>query len=87
MIPVLRKNIINDGISLSSLNTLEKNGAIIQEKLEITRLIDQEEGAEAFKALSSSQDVALKEIHQACKIELSYFMVLQDQEKLKSMFN
>ena len=65
MIPVLRKNIINDGISLSSLNTLEKNGAIIQEKLEITRLIDQEEGIEAFKALSSSQDVALKEIHQA----------------------
>lgn len=63
--PVLRKDLIDDDISLSSLNTLEKNGAIIQEKLEITRLNDQDEGIEEFKALSPSQDVALTEIHQA----------------------
>jgi len=63
--PVLRKTLIDDGISLSSLNTLEKNGAIVQEKLEITRLVDQDEGIEEFKALSPSQDVALNEIHQA----------------------
>ena len=37
MTPVLRKELINDGISLSSLNTLEKNGAVVQERLEITR--------------------------------------------------
>ena len=65
MTPVLRKDLIDDDISLSSLNTLEKNGAIVQEKLEITRLNDQDEGIEEFKALSPSQDVALTEIHQA----------------------
>ncbi|MDG1776383.1 MAG: primosomal protein N' [Crocinitomicaceae bacterium] len=65
MTPVLRKELINDGISLSSLNTLEKNGAVVQERLEITRLTDQEDGIEEFKALSTSQNLALEEIHQA----------------------
>lgn len=63
--PILLKKLIQNNISISSLNTLEKNGIIIQEKLAITRLNDNEEGVEEFKALSKSQNNALKEIHKA----------------------
>jgi len=60
---ILRRNIIQEGISQSSLNTLEKNGVIVQEKLEITRLNSSVEETFQFKALSESQHQALKEIH------------------------
>lgn len=63
--PVLRKQLIDDGISLSSLNTLEKNGAVVQEKLEITRLIENDEGFSEFKPLSDAQTKALHEIHES----------------------
>ena len=63
--PILREKLTQNNVSISSLNTLEKNGIIIQEKIAITRLNDYKEGVEEFKALSKSQNNALKEIHKA----------------------
>lgn len=61
--PVLRKTLLDNDISLSSLNTLEKNGIIIQEKIEISRFDkDFDDGAQ-FKELSKGQVKALEEIH------------------------
>lgn len=60
--PVLRKELINQGISQSSLNTLEKNGVITQEKMEISRFDDQGDGQSSFKELSQHQLTALEEI-------------------------
>ena len=62
---ILRKDLIESGVSQSSLNTLEKNGVIAQEKLEITRLTNDSEELYEFKKLSDSQLQALKEIHLA----------------------
>ena len=63
--PILREKLTQNNISISSLNTLEKNGIIVQEKRAITRLNNHEEGVEEFKALSKSQNKALKEIHKS----------------------
>jgi len=60
---ILRKVILNDDVSLSSLNTLEKNGIIIQEKLEISRFDTNEYAGSEFKELSDSQKNALEEVH------------------------
>ena len=65
MEPVLRKELITEGVSLSSINTLEKNGVIVQEKLEITRLGVSESELSSFKELTSSQNDSLQEIHTA----------------------
>lgn len=62
--PVLRKEMIEQGISQSSLNTLEKNGILVQEKLEISRFDDDDSATDEFKELSDSQKNALSEIHQ-----------------------
>lgn len=62
--PVLRKEMIEQGISQSSLNTLEKNGILVQEKLEISRFDDDDSATDEFKELSDSQKKALSEIHQ-----------------------
>jgi primosomal protein N' (replication factor Y) len=62
--PVLRKEMIEQGISQSSLNTLEKNGILVQEKLEISRFEDDDSATDEFKELSASQKNALSEIHQ-----------------------
>lgn len=59
---VLRKTLIEEGISQSSLNTLEKNGVIFQEKLEVSRLDDNPYDGHAFKELSDAQKVALEEV-------------------------
>lgn len=61
--PILRKDIIETGISQSALNTLEKNGIILQTKMEITRLSSLSEEDKQFKPLSESQEKALNEIH------------------------
>ncbi|MDX2360929.1 MAG: primosomal protein N' [Crocinitomicaceae bacterium] len=63
--PIQRKWLIDDGVSLSSLNTLEKQGIIVQEKLEISRLSEDGNEGEPFKALSPSQMQALDEVHVA----------------------
>jgi len=62
--PVLRKKILDDGISLSSLNTLEKNGVLVQEKMEINRLDFTKDETISFKDLSPFQEKALVEIRQ-----------------------
>lgn len=60
---ILRKELIDSGVSQSSLNTLEKNGILNQEKIEITRLSNDSEAIYEFKKLSESQLDALNEIH------------------------
>jgi primosomal protein N' (replication factor Y) len=60
---VLRKTLLNEGISQSSLNTLEKNGVLVQEKLEISRFDSMDEDGLEFKELSEAQKVALDEVH------------------------
>lgn len=64
MTPILRKDLVNDGVSLSSLNTLEQHGVLIQERFEISRFKSQLDEGDAFKPLSKSQNVALAEIHE-----------------------
>lgn len=61
--PILRKELTERGVSQSSLNTLEKNGWIQQERLIISRFDDQSTAEKEFKELSSSQQKALHEIH------------------------
>ncbi len=60
---VLRKDILLENVSQSSLNTLERNGVILQEKLEITRLKQEDKETVGFKPLSEFQQKALEEIH------------------------
>ncbi|MFK7787236.1 MAG: primosomal protein N' [Crocinitomicaceae bacterium] len=69
MTPILRKTLLNDGVSLSSLNTLEQHGILFQERFEISRFQTKYEDGDAFKPLSESQNVALKEIHQGFEEE------------------
>lgn len=59
---VQRKKLIDAGISISSLNSLEKNGLILQEKLTISRLSEHKNNLHNFKELSESQQTALDEI-------------------------
>lgn len=63
MQPVLRKDILDDGISLSSITTLERHGILVQEKMEVTRLNLEDAANSEFKKLSPAQNDALKEIH------------------------
>tara|TARA_R110002072_G_scaffold271987_1_gene432064 strand:- start:44990 stop:47473 length:2484 start_codon:yes stop_codon:yes gene_type:complete len=60
---ILKKELIENGVSQSSINTLEKNGLFVQEKLEITRLKESSDQTHQFKKLSSSQNQCLTEIH------------------------
>lgn len=63
--PVLRKDLIGREVSQSALNTLEKNGIILQTKMEITRLNSLSEEDQKFKPLSDGQNKSLAEIHAA----------------------
>ncbi len=60
--PLLRKVLLDDGVSQSSLNTLEKNGVIVQERLEISRFDEGHDEGEEFKVLAPSQLEALARI-------------------------
>lgn len=60
--PVLRKTLYDQGVSASTLNTLEKHGVIVQERIEISRFESKNEDQNVFKALSKSQFKALEEI-------------------------
>lgn len=62
MQPVLRKELIEESVSQSSLNTLEQNGIIVQERLEISRFDDFSGDEFQFKELSEAQNDALKEV-------------------------
>ena len=61
--PVEKKILIDQGVSASALQTLEKNGVIRSERYEIGRIESIGEGTEVFKALSDSQSKALDELH------------------------
>lgn len=69
MTPILRKSLVDDGVSQSSLNTLEQNGVLLQERFEISRFQTQAEDGDVFKPLSDSQQIALTEIHQGFEEE------------------
>lgn len=64
MTPILRKTLVDEGVSLSSLNTLEQHGVLLQERFEISRFQETMDDGDAFKPLSESQQVALTEINQ-----------------------
>lgn len=61
--PVMRSTLLELGASQSSMNTLEKNGIIIQEKIEISRFEANFEEGKQFKELSPAQKSALSSIH------------------------
>lgn len=65
--PVLRKTLEEKGVSISSLNTLEKNQIIIQRKYEISRFNNSNKDLKAFKTLAPSQLTALNEIKDSFK--------------------
>ena len=69
MTPILRKKLVDDGVSLSSLNTLEQHGVLLQERYEISRFQTQYDEGDNFKPLSEPQHVALTEIHQGFEEE------------------
>ena len=60
--PVLRKQLESVGASISTLNTLEKNGYITQERFEISRFNEKNNSIKEFKKLSESQLNGLNEI-------------------------
>jgi len=62
---IARKTLVQAGISLSSLNTLEKNGYIVLEKLEISRLKNFDNEITEVKELSGEQQRCLVEINEA----------------------
>lgn len=59
---VSKSLLLEDGASESSLKSLEKNGVLVFESLEISRLKEKGEGEQAKKALSAAQQKALEEI-------------------------
>lgn len=60
--PVLRKSLFDQGVSASSLNTLEKHGIIVQKRVAISRIENKNDDQNAFKSLSKGQYKALEEI-------------------------
>lgn len=63
MEPVLRSELIDKGASLSSINTLEKNGVFAQERIIISRFNDDSTEGDKFQELSNKQQAALDQIH------------------------
>lgn len=66
--PILRKALYDQGVSASSLNSLEKHGIIVQERIEISRFGSKNEDQNVFKALSKGQFKALEEIKTSFEI-------------------
>lgn len=60
---VLRKTLLDAGHSASTISTLERNGLIVQKRIEISRFSPVEEKNNSFKTLSAAQYKALEEIH------------------------
>lgn len=63
--PILRKDLERLGCSISVLKTLEKNGILRFEKLEISRIGSIQRDDSTIPNLSNAQNEALKEIEQA----------------------
>ena len=62
MQPVPKKKFTDAGLSVSTLNTLEKKGILKTERFQVDRLISASKEEIAFKALTKPQSVALEEI-------------------------
>ena len=60
--PILRKRLEEAGTSISTLNTLEKNGIIVQKRIEISRFNKIKLGVSEFKELNTYQKTALDEV-------------------------
>lgn len=60
--PIEKKTLLDEGISVSSLNTLEKKGIISIDKLEVSRFEDQTEELSMITALSEAQRNSYDEI-------------------------
>lgn len=61
--PIPRKQLEDNGCSLSAINTLEKSGIIYSERLEISRLKESNQEEMLFPKLSDHQKEAHDEIH------------------------
>lgn len=64
---IARRDIENEGSSTSSIKTLIKNGILVEERLEISRLTANEDANKEIKTLSEDQSTALKEIKETFK--------------------
>lgn len=62
--PILRKALEEEGCSLSAMNTLEKNGIIRFERLEISRIQSGQMLTDSFPILSKGQEVAYQSIQE-----------------------
>jgi primosomal protein N' (replication factor Y) len=65
MQPVPKKKFTDAGLSVSTLNTLEKKGILKTERFQIDRLLTVSKEELAFKALTAPQNSALEEIRTA----------------------
>lgn len=63
--PIQRKVLEDRGCSLSAINTLEKNGVLITERLEISRLKESDQQDFGFPNLSEHQQRAKEEIQES----------------------
>ena len=63
--PVLRKDLLEMGLSASTINTLEKNGILQQKRIAISRFDLKNDPQFAFKKLSEGQYKALEEIKES----------------------
>ena len=67
--PILRKQLEEAGASISTLNTLEKNGIITQRRIEISRFSKTADSTSDFKTLAPSQEIALREIRESFDVK------------------
>lgn len=63
--PVLKKNLVDKGVSLSALQTLEKNGVLESVRLEVSRLKGFGRELKEKKELTNAQKVALHKIKES----------------------
>jgi primosomal protein N' (replication factor Y) len=72
--PVPKKVLLEQGISASSLQTLEKNGIIRIQRYAISRFGEQQGSLKQIQVLSEEQQQALKEIHTLFKTYTSVLL-------------
>lgn len=70
---ISKKSILEAGITASTVNTLEKNGYILIEKLEVSRLKSNNVEEKEIKQLSEAQETAYQQIKQSFE---QYFVTL-----------
>lgn len=63
--PILRTELEQEGASVSSLNTLEKEGVFESKRIEISRIQEGNEADSEFKVLSESQQRVLDEVRES----------------------